>query len=87
MNEVEGVDENLYGFNAYPNPTNGTLTLSLIGASDFVYCVYNLTGQCVMNGNAHGSETHLDLNGLDKGLYFVSIEWNCGRLIQKVIVR
>ena len=87
MNEVEGVDENLYGIMAYPNPTDGRLTLSVSEASAFSYCVFDLVGQCVMKGDVHGCETSIDLGGLDKGIYFVSVEWKDERMIQKVIVR
>ena len=87
MNEVEGVDENLYGIMAYPNPTDGRLTLSLNGASGFDYQIYNLVGQSVMNGRIVGDETCLDLGCLIKGVYYISIECNDNKWIQKVIVR
>lgn len=87
MYYVEGVDESLYGIMAYPNPTDGLLTLSLDDASSFGYHVYSLTGQCVMDGKVIGSETCLDLGRLNKGIYYISIEWNDNRWMQKVIVK
>ena len=87
MNQVEGVGEHQWGMSVYPNPTEGQLTLSVSEASAFSYCVFDLVGQCVMKGNVHGCETRLDLGGLDKGIYFVSVEWKDERMIQRVIVR
>ena len=87
MYYVEGIGENLCGIMAYPNPTDGLLTLSLDGASSFGYHVYNLTGQCVMDGKVIGGETRLDMGRLNKGVYYVSIEWNDQRWMQKVIVK
>ena len=87
MYYVEGVGENLCGIMAYPNPTDGLLTLSLDGASSFGYHVYSLTGQCVMDGKVIGSETCLDLGHLERGIYYISIEWNDNRWMQKVIVK
>ena len=87
INQVEGVDEIQFGVAAYPNPTEGQLTLTVKAASTFNYSVFDLVGQCVMKGVAQSNETRLDLSGLNKGLYFISVEWDDNRLIQEIIVR
>jgi putative lipoic acid-binding regulatory protein len=87
MHQVEGVEEDYYGFLVYPNPTEGRLTLTMEGASGFDYHVFSLMGQCIMNGKVTGNETTLDLSHLNKGVYYISIEWNGNRLIKKVIVK
>ena len=87
MNEVEGVEENHYGLIAYPNPTDGQLTLTIEGASGFDYHVFSLMGQSIMKGKVTGNETTFDLGHLNKGIYYISIEWNGNRLIKKVIVK
>ena len=87
MNQVVGVDENGSSFVAYPNPTSGTLTLTVADAQRFDYELHNISGQSVMRGSAFGSEIQLDLGECPKGVYFVSIRWNGNRLIQKVIVK
>ncbi len=86
MNQVVGVDENGSSFVAYPNPTSGTLTLTVADAQRFDYDLLNISGQSVMRGSAIGAEIQLDLGECPKGVYFVSIRWNGNRLIQKVIV-
>lgn len=87
MNEVEGVEEEQSAMLIYPNPTNGQLTLTLSDASSFDYQVFNLMGQCVASGKKQGNGTCLDLSHLSQGVYFLSVEWNNNRLIQKVIIR
>ena len=86
MNYVEGVAENVARFMAYPNPTSGTLTLTVADAQQFDYEIYNTIGQVVTSGLIIGHEAVLDLSDCPKGVYFVSILWNDNRLIQKVIV-
>ena len=87
MNHVEGVDECGASFAVYPNPTSGTLTLTVADAQRFDYELYDISGQAVMRGNVVGNETQLDLGECPKGVYFVSIRWDDNRLIQKVIVK
>ena len=87
MNQVVGVDENGSSFVVYPNPTSGTLTLTVADAQRFDYDLLNISGQSVMRGSAFGSEIQLDLGECPKGVYFVSIRWNGNRLIQKVVVK
>ena len=87
MYEVEGVDEHQFGFVAYPNPTEGQLTLTVSEVTSFNYQLFDLMGQCVARGEVQGNETRLDLSHLNKGIYFISVEWNDNRLIERVIVR
>ena len=87
MNQVEGLEEGYYGIKAYPNPTDGQLTLTTDGHSGFGYHVYSLMGQCVMTGEVAGNETTLDLGHLNKGIYYISIDWDDNKLIKKVIVK
>ena len=81
------MDENATNFMAYPNPTNGHLTLSVKEAFGFVYHIYSLMGHCVISGKVVGDETRLDLGDLNKGVYYISIECGNNRLTQKINVR
>lgn len=87
MHQVEGLEEDYYGLRAYPNPTDGQMTLTMEGASGFDYHVFSLMGRCIMNGKVTGNETTLDLSYLNKGVYYISIECDDNRLIKKVIVK
>ena len=79
--------ESLYGIMAYPNPTDGQLTLSLNEASCFDYHIYNHLGQCVMNGHVQSDEVRLDLGNLERGIYVISVTWHDNQLIHRVIVQ
>ena len=87
IREVEGVDENTTSFMVCPNPTNGILMLAVKEAFGFVYHIYGLMGQCVMSGKVVGDETRLDLGGLNKGVYYITVEYGNNRLTQEIIVR
>ena len=87
LNEVDGLNESQSLVTAYPNPTEGLVTLLVSDAQYFGYEVYNQMGQVVTRGEAIGQETRLDLSSFPKGVYSVSILWKGNRLMQKVLVK
>ena len=87
IKEMEGVGESTTSFMAYPNPTSGTLTLFVANAQHFDYEVYNFIGQSVMQGTAIGQEAVLDMGDCPQGVYFVSVNYDGNRIVQKVVVR
>ena len=87
IKEMEGVGESAASFMAYPNPTSGALTLFVTNAQRFDYEVYNFIGQSVMQGTAVGHEAVLDLGDCPQGVYFVSVNYDGNRIVQKVVVR
>ena len=87
IKEMEGVGETTTSFMAYPNPTSGALILFVANAQRFDYEVYNFIGQSVMQGTAVGQEVILDMGDCPQGVYFVFVNYDGNRLIQKVIVR
>ena len=72
---------------AYPNPTSGALTLFFANAQCFDYEVYNFIGQSVMQGTAVGQEAVINLSDCPQGVYFVSVNYDGKRIVQKVVVR
>jgi hypothetical protein len=60
------VDADTNDINLYPNPNNGTFTLSTF--KDYAYSIVNAQGITVLNGQVNGI---LNIIGLDKGLYTV----------------
>lgn len=59
---------------AFPNPTNGLVTLRVNQAEGFTYEVFNMMGQRVMNGHANGQETVIDLGPFSTGIYAIAIK-------------
>ena len=63
------------------------MTLFVANAQHFDYEVYNFIGQSVMQGAAAGQEVILDLGDCPQGVYFVSVNYDGNRIVQKVVVR
>ena len=87
VNQFVNVDEHSFNVIAYPNPTEGRLTLKTADVEHYEYQVYDLTGQLVLNGQSQGNETTIDLSMCNKGVYFLTVVWNNNQLIQKIVVR
>jgi putative lipoic acid-binding regulatory protein len=87
MNYVEGLEEDAMAMLVYPNPTNGMITVHLDESQSFDYEVYNLMGQCVLNGQAQNGSAQIDLSSCHQGVYFVAVSWGGSRVIRKVMVQ
>ena len=87
INEVFGVDEITYNMSVYPNPSEGEIHIIVDNIEQFEYNVFNIVGQNVMNGISDGREAHLDLSGLDKGVYFVTVFTENQKFVERIIVK
>ncbi|MBR3729876.1 MAG: DUF4465 domain-containing protein [Bacteroidales bacterium] len=87
MNQVEAVEESAMSMMVYPNPTNGMITIHLEESQSFDYEVYNLMGQCLLNGQAQNGSAQIDLGSCHQGVCFVAVSWGGSRVIQKVVVQ
>ncbi len=87
MNQVEAVEESAMSMMVYPNPTNGMITIHLEESQSFDYEVYNLMGQCLLNGQAQNGSAQIDLSSCHQGVYFVAASWDGNRVIRKVMVQ
>ena len=85
MNEVEGTEEDALAMMVYPNPTNGMITIHLEETLNFDYEVYNIMGQCLLNGQAQNGSAQIDLSSCHQGIYFVAVSWGVTRMIRKVV--
>lgn len=84
---LESVDENSNVVTVYPNPTQGMVTITVDDALGFECQVFDLTGKAVLQGKAQDNATSLDLSGLGKGVYFISVLTETQRMTQKMIVK
>jgi citrate lyase gamma subunit len=74
----------------YPNPNRGLFNLDLgsLGNQNFSVKIYSLTGQVVYNketGNGNNNY-NLNLQHVEKGIYFVSIKTETNTIIKKIII-
>ena len=59
----------------YPNPTNGTITLEV--SSELVgkrYSIRDFSGRIILNGKITSTQEQIDLQGVARGVYYLSIE-------------
>jgi hypothetical protein len=75
------------GFNIYPNPTKGLFTVSLDELdNNSTIIVYSIVGKEVINQKITNNKTIINLEGFDKGIYFVKIQ-NGNQLITERIIK
>lgn len=74
-------------FSAYPNPTQGLVTVQVAQAESFDYAVYNLQGQLLMQGNVQGNETLLNMASFPEGIYLISVKANNQQPVYQRIIR
>ncbi len=86
-------DKNLIGFKAFPNPAKSILNINFALQNNSLVNVefVNLAGQHVMtqslgNLNAGMQNQSIDLSGLSKGVYFLSVQTNSGISKYKIVV-
>ncbi len=74
-------------FSVYPNPSYGTLNIYNPSSEIFNYEIYSLSGRLAAAGNNIMSRTtHIDLSGLSKGLYIITLKSKEITLRYKVIL-
>jgi spore coat protein CotH len=70
----------------YPNPTSEYLLVET-DAKPYALTIRDLSGRVVLQTTLKGPQTRLDLHGLSKGLYAVSISGPSGAATQKLVVQ
>ena len=55
----------------YPNPTSGLLVIDHGQLKNDNYCIYNVTGQMIMQGKLQTGTTTLNVSALTKGVYYL----------------
>lgn len=76
------------GFNLYPNPATGNVTIQLANdVSNVTVEVVNINGQVVLRKNNVNNNSSFSVAGYTAGLYFVKVYFNDSVKIEKLIVR
>jgi uncharacterized repeat protein (TIGR03803 family) len=79
---VDKITTNKGVINVYPNPSNGTFTLSLLNSNETCKVeVYNVMGQQVMNEELIGKNTQIDLSNQSAGVYLYRVLTESGELV------
>ncbi len=82
-----GEQETVGNLSVYPNPTQGVVTIGIDEDSAFEYQVLDIAGRTVIKGKCLSPVMTLDLSGVVKGVYFISVKCEAKCLTQKVIVQ
>ena len=74
-----------FGFNLYPNPTNGRFVIQGLPVSSRV-TVYSSLGLPIFQSDCMHQVVELNLSGNEPGIYFIAIETADTRIIRKVFL-
>jgi len=83
--DVVSVKEQISEFNIYPNPSNGILNIELDKSGNYSIQVSDLIGKVVSTRNIT-SNVALDLQHLERGVYFVNISSNDISTTHKIVI-
>lgn len=69
----------------FPNPFTSTLSISLSSIQDAKYSIYTIDGKLILSGKLLNYITEVDLSNYENGVYFIEIENNKKRHINKLV--
>ena len=72
--EEDGPSSPSTGLVVYPNPTNGVLFVQTLHATSLhtqTYCITNLMGQILLQGQITAETQQIDVTNLPEGMYFI----------------
>ncbi|MEI6576541.1 MAG: T9SS type A sorting domain-containing protein [Bacteroidota bacterium] len=93
LTNILNIDPNQGGVEIYPNPSTGNFTCAIVGfgSQDVVITVMNSIGQNVYNNTVNQGyssySTHMDLSGLESGLYIARIQSGTKTITKKLTIR
>jgi hypothetical protein len=85
------IDNENLSFNIYPNPNQGTITITLAQnylseTKTFKIQILNTLGQIILDEKLNNQITTIDLHHLANGIYFVVGQQNNSLFTQKMII-
>jgi hypothetical protein len=80
---LDAGDEFLSQLSLYPNPTNGRL--QILNAQNTELTIYDVLGKVLMTQKLNTSNETVDLGQLLSGTYFVALDQNGQRRVEKVV--
>ena len=80
--EVEGFDELAKtNFSIYPNPASSTITI--VSEAKGTAKIFDMTSRCVKEVQIEGVNTTINIEDLNKGVYFISVNESVKKLVVK----
>ena len=82
----EAVEEVNAGFNIYPNPAKSMINIESSLSGEAQVSIYDMTGRCVKQTVVEMSNASINIENLNKGVYFVAVQQDRNYNIQKLVV-
>ncbi len=83
----EGVEEMLANFNIYPNPATSTVFVESSLNEKAQVSIIDLTGRCVKEVEISKTVSAINIEDIERGVYFISVEQNGNRKVEKLVVK
>lgn len=88
---LSATENNFETFNVWPNPSNGNVNVQLATSDKVNIVLYDMRGRNVYNNVFHSTGTmfnqELNFNGLEKGIYMLSVESEGKKATKKLIIK
>ncbi len=82
-----GINEFNSGIRIYPNPSRGLLTLELDDYQDAEVKIFNILGTLVKEAKLSTQLTHIDLVGLNQGIYVIKVQKPGLQFTERIILQ
>ena len=84
---TEGVEEVQAEFNIHPNPATSTLFIETALNENVKVSIIDLTGRCVKEVELTQTVSSLNIEDVESGVYFISIQQGDNNIVEKLIVK
>ncbi len=85
--DPESLVEVAAGFNIYPNPAQSTINIESSLKGEAQVSIFDMTGRCVKQVSVtEMSNVTINVEDLNKGVYFVSVQQSHSHNIQKLVI-
>jgi uncharacterized repeat protein (TIGR03803 family) len=74
-------------FAVYPNPANEEINISFPTQAHNTIALRNVTGEILFSAENYSLQTKIDASNLPKGIYFVEVKAENGKILNKKIVK
>ena len=83
----DGVEEMYAAVNVHPNPATSTIFVETTLNTNAQVSIIDLTGRCVKEVEISNAVSAINIEDLERGVYFISIEQNGNRKVEKLVVK
>jgi hypothetical protein len=86
LGNAAGIEENSLTINAYPNPANDVLNISISEEASSVL-VISMDGKIITRQEVNGNSTSIDVTALSSGIYFYEVVTTSGNTVRNSFMK